>query len=105
MSSYHIIHTHGDSQGRFFIALPSNSENESENISEAEMTYRRIGPNEVAIDHTYVPPEHRGENIAAELVEFGIRALAEQGDKIVPICPYVVALFKRKPQWRDFLAS
>ena len=47
--------------GRYVIHLPGGLE--------AEMTFRKIGTDVIAIDHTYTPPEFRGQNIAARLME------------------------------------
>ena len=39
-----VQHEDGAGHGRYFISLPGNFE--------AEMTYRKIGPDVIAIDHT-----------------------------------------------------
>jgi hypothetical protein len=71
---------------------------------EAEMTYRKLGSTVIAIDHTYVPPEYRGNNIAQKLVDRGIADARSAGIKIKPECSYVVAQFRRHPEWADLLA-
>jgi predicted GNAT family acetyltransferase len=70
---------------------------------EAEMTYRRQG-DVVAIDHTGVPPEFRGSGLAQKLVERGIADARAEGTKIKPLCSYVVAQFRRHPDWADLRA-
>jgi uncharacterized protein len=72
---------------------------------EGEMTYRRIAPDVIAIDHTGVPREYRGKGIAEALVERGIADARAQGVKIVPLCSYVVAQFRRHPEWEDLRAA
>ncbi|HEY4202339.1 MAG TPA: GNAT family N-acetyltransferase [Devosiaceae bacterium] len=72
---------------------------------EAEMTYRRLDANTIAIDHTGVPPEYRGQGIAERLVNAGIADAREQGFKIKPYCSYVTAQFRRHPEWEDLRAS
>ncbi|MDB5560978.1 MAG: N-acetyltransferase [Hyphomicrobiales bacterium] len=72
---------------------------------EAEMTYRKLDATTIAIDHTFVPREYRGANIALKLVERGIADARAEGIKIVPRCSYVAAQFLRHPEWEDLRAS
>src|SRR4051812_35961886 len=73
--------------------------------AEAEMTYRRVSPDTIAIDHTLTPHEYRGRNIAQKLMFRAIDDARAEGTKIVPLCSYVVAQFKRHPEWEDLLAK
>ena len=83
-------------RGRYFMRLDDGSE--------AEMTYRLQGENIMAIDHTFVPPHHRGGGIAERLVKRGIEDARANDQKIDPVCPYVAVQFRRHPEWRDLLA-
>jgi predicted GNAT family acetyltransferase len=83
--------------GRYVIHLPAGLE--------AEMTFRKIGDGKIAIDHTYTPPEHRGQNIAARLMLRTIEDARRDGVKIQPVCSYAVAQFRRHPDWADLLAQ
>ncbi|MET1756982.1 GNAT family N-acetyltransferase [Novosphingobium sp. RD2P27] len=56
------------------------------------------------IDHTLVPPEIGGRGVAARLVEALIADARENDFKIHPLCSYVVAAFKRHPEWEDVRA-
>lgn len=82
--------------GRYVVYLPDGQA--------AEMTYRRTAAKTIAIDHTGVPPEFRNAGIALKLVEAGIAGARASGDRIVPLCSYVQAQFRRHPQWADLLA-
>jgi predicted GNAT family acetyltransferase len=82
----------GDSGGRYVVYLQDGSE--------AEMTYGREG-NAIVVDHTFVPPEHRAEGIAQKLVEAAVADARRDDFKIVPVCSYVVAQFRRHPEWAD----
>jgi predicted GNAT family acetyltransferase len=82
--------------GRYYIALPGGLE--------AEMTYRRLGPGVIAIDHTYTPPEFRGRNIAFEMISRSITDARAEGVKIRPECSYAVVQFQRHKDWADLLA-
>ena len=72
------------------------------------MTWRQIGSEGDDIrlvDHTLVPPEIGGRGIAAQLVQAIIDDARAQNFRIVPQCSYVVAQFRRHPDWADVLAS
>ena len=74
--------------------------NEDENGKTlAEITYVKSASVEdvVVADHTYVDPSLRGQGVAEELVDALVDEMEKQGKKIEPLCPYVVTLFKRKP--------
>lgn len=83
--------------GRYLVRLADGSV--------AEMTYRRPRPGVMAIDHTEVPPAHRGRGIALMLVEAAIGDARSQGFRIVPLCSYVAVAFRRHPEWEDLRAQ
>ena len=70
----------------------------------AELTWQAMGPLRIA-DHTFVPPEMRGQGVAQVLVEALVADAREQGFRIVPQCSYVAAQFRRHPEWADLLAA
>jgi hypothetical protein len=72
--------------------------------SEGEMTYRRVRDGVIAIDHTGVPRQHRGKGHAELLVNAGIADARREGTKIIPLCSYVEAQFRRHPEWADLRA-
>jgi predicted GNAT family acetyltransferase len=55
-------------------------------------------------DHTLVPPQLEGRGIAARLVERMVADARAEGFRIRPRCSYVVAAFKRHPEWTDVQA-
>jgi uncharacterized protein len=67
------------------------------------LTYQRRG-NTLVADHTLVPPEIGGRGVAARLVEALVADAREAGDRIVPQCSYVEAMFRRHPDWADLRA-
>jgi len=86
----------GALRGRYVIRL--------EDGLEAEMTYGRRENGIIVVDHTFVPPSHRGRGIAEQLMTAAIADAREQGFRIVPICSYVAAQFRRHPEWADLRA-
>jgi predicted GNAT family acetyltransferase len=90
-----VVHEPGDPRGRFVVYLPDGLE--------AELTYSRGGGRLVA-DHTYVPPSFRGHGLAEKLVNALIAEVRASGDRILPLCSYVAAQFRRHPEWADLRA-
>jgi predicted GNAT family acetyltransferase len=73
-----------------------------ENGNTAFANYRRDGET-VVIPHVEAPPALRGTGTAGRLME-GIVGLARaEGFKIVPLCSYASAWFRRHPGDRDVL--
>lgn len=70
----------------------------------AELTWTARGEARIA-DHTFVPPEARGQGLAMHLVEKMVADAREQGFKIMPQCSYVAAAFRRHPEWEALRAS
>lgn len=92
---YKIIREEGPTRGRYVIRLAPGAE--------AEMTYRKSGSGLMIIDHTGVPPAFEGRGIALRMVKAAVADAREQGFSITPVCPYVVAQFRRHPDWSDLL--
>jgi predicted GNAT family acetyltransferase len=94
--AYSVEHEDNGQRGRYVIYLPDGSE--------AEMTYARQDANTIIADHTGVPPHYRGHGIAEQLVRAAMDHARETGGKVVPVCSYVVAQFRRHPEWADLRA-
>lgn len=86
----------GSTRGRYVIRLAPGAE--------AEMTYSMQPGGPMVINHTGVPREFEGRGIAMMLVNAAISDAREQGFKITPVCSYVVAQFRRHPEWADLRA-
>ena len=69
--------------------------------AEAELTFTRRGPDKVSADHTGAPDELRGTGIAAALVDHMVAEARAEGFRIIPLCPYVQARYRKHPEWRD----
>lgn len=94
---YTVEHQDGAGHGRYVISLPGGLE--------AEMTYRKIGGDVIAIDHTYTPPEFRGRDIALRMITKAVAEARAKGLRVRPECSYAVIQFKRHPEWRDLLSQ
>lgn len=71
--------------------------------AEAEMTFTRAGEGLVIIDHTGVPDAFRGQGVGAALVAKAVADFRAQGKKVLPLCPFAAAQFRRHPDWADLL--
>jgi len=72
---------------------------------EAEITFTKRGPNLISADHTGAPESMKGTGAAMSLVEFMIEDARKNGFKIIPICPYVRAQYKKHPEWADVMTA
>ena len=72
---------------------------------EAEMTYSRASAQLIIIDHTDVPDALRGRGVGQVLVTRAVEDARREGFKIIPLCPFAAAQFRRHADWRDVLSS
>jgi predicted GNAT family acetyltransferase len=84
-------------KGRYFIEAPGGIT--------AEMTFSRASETLIIIDHTEVPDIFRGTGTGLRLVETLIADARTSGTKIIPLCPFAAAQFKRHPEWGDVLET
>jgi predicted GNAT family acetyltransferase len=70
---------------------------------EAELTVSITTPTLVIADHTEVPDAFRGKGVGLQLAERLIADAREKGFKIMPLCPFVKAQFRKHPDWADVL--
>lgn len=69
----------------------------------AELTYSRTSPALIIIDHTGVPETMRGQGAGRQLVAHAVAEARREGWRILPLCPFAGALFRRNPDWADVL--
>lgn len=75
-----------------------------ENEPKAYITYR-LNDGVMAVDHTVVKKELEGQGIAGQLTEDLIALAREKDYKVLPICPYTVRYFDKRPELHDLLAK
>lgn len=86
----------GPSKGRFVCRLGDD---------EAELTYSRAGRKLMIIDHTEVPAAFRGTGTGLALVARAVADARAAGLKLLPLCPFAAAQFRRHPEWADVLSG
>lgn len=69
----------------------------------AILTWRATAQGARIIEHTFVPPEMRGQGMAQLLVEAIVADARAEGFRIVPQCSYADVLFRRHPEWAGLL--
>ena len=72
---------------------------------EAELAYTARGTGRISADHTEAPESMRGTGAALALIEHMVADARVNGFKIVPVCPYVLAQAKKRPEWSDVIAE
>lgn len=97
MSDVNIQLENGETKGRYFVVAPGGEV--------AEMTFTKAGADTIIIDHTGVPDAFRGQGVGLALVTRGVEDARAAGKKIIPLCPFAAAQFKRHPEWADVLKA
>lgn len=59
--------------------------------------YTVSGNGDIYATHTEVPEQYEGQGIARQLLDALVVFAESKNAKIVPICPYVIATFKKHP--------
>jgi uncharacterized protein len=86
-----------NSKGRYFLKGPDGGE--------AEMTFTKVGEHLIIIDHTDVPDAFRGQGAGVRLVARAVEDARAAGKKIIPLCPFANAQFRRNKEWADVLKT
>ncbi|HVZ57278.1 MAG TPA: GNAT family N-acetyltransferase [Chitinophagaceae bacterium] len=77
---------------------------EGENGSPAaEMIYFMRKPGEMVIEHTEVGEELKGQQAGFQLVRTAVEYARQHHIRIIPLCPFAHAVFKKKPEFADVL--
>lgn len=90
-----IKHEDNGKKGKFYIEI--------EGKQEAEMTYTYAGKDKMIIDHTEVSEKLKGQGIGYKLVEAAVDFMRTNHIKVIPLCPFANAVFKKKTEYSDRL--
>lgn len=59
------------------------------------------GPGTISADHTVAPDSLKGSGAALALVEHLVADARARGFRVLPLCPYVRAQYRKHPEWAD----
>jgi uncharacterized protein len=68
-----------------------------------EMTFSRLSDKLIIVDHTGVPDSLRGQGVGQALAAHVVAEARARGFRIVPLCPFLRAQYKRHPEWADVM--
>ncbi|WP_026828744.1 GNAT family N-acetyltransferase [Exiguobacterium artemiae] len=69
-----------------------------------EITYSDTKGGKWIIDHTYVHPNHRNQQIGEQLVKAIVEWAREENIKLLPLCPFAKKEFEQTPDYADVSA-
>lgn len=71
----------------------------------AEMVYTYRGNSKISIDHTEVDESLEGQGVGHKLLDEAVAFVRKYNLKVIPLCPFVRTVFKRKPEaYKDIIA-
>lgn len=65
--------------------------------------YSWAGIDKFIIDHTEVRPEAKGKGVGNFLIEEIVKYARANNFKLIPLCPFANALFKKHKEWKDVI--
>ena len=66
----------------------------------SKLDYIQEGKNFV-ITHVGVNPLHRGQGVAAKIVEAGLQYARQNALRVIPMCSYAAAYIRRNPEYLE----
>ncbi len=59
----------------------------------------------VTMTHAEVPPELNGQGIGSQLAKGALDLVHANSEKVVPLCPFIVAYIKRHKEYQPLVAN
>lgn len=69
------------------------------------MTYSKAGKELIIIDSTYVDPAYTGKSVGKQMLYKIVEMARKKKIKVIPLCPFAVAMFKKIDDIKDVLKS
>jgi predicted GNAT family acetyltransferase len=91
-----VLEQHNTRTKGYFVALDGDKEL-------GRMYYSWAGIDKFIIDHTEVKPEAKGTGTGNFLVEGAVNYARANNMKVVPLCVFANAMFKKNKDWKDVL--
>ena len=93
MAHIEITLEEGESKGRYVYRAQDGGE--------AEITFSRVSPTRIIVDHTGVPDSMRGQGVGKALAQHVVEDARAKGTAIIPLCPFFKSLAQRNDDWLD----
>ena len=93
-----ITHEESGSKGRYVAHVGGHADT-------GEMTYSRLSPTRIIVDHTGVPDSLKGMGVGSALARHVVAEARAKGFTIVPLCPFLKAQADRNPDWSDVIEA
>ena len=74
-----------------------------ERLALAEYIINKEGT--VYMTHTETLIALEGQGVASELIKKSLEDIKEQGLKVYPLCPFVVAYIRKNPEWKSLVKT
>ncbi|MEX0966722.1 MAG: GNAT family N-acetyltransferase [Bacteroidia bacterium] len=71
----------------------------------AEMVYVNAGSETLIIEHTEVNGSLKGKGIGRKLLGSLVEFARAEKIRVIALCPFAKAIFKRSPEWQDVLSK
>lgn len=68
---------------------------------DAEMTFSKAGSDKIIIDHTEVNESLKGQGAGKQMLMKLVEMARERSIKILPLCPFAHAMFRKDPSIKD----
>jgi hypothetical protein len=98
MSKLEILREQGSASGRYLIRIDGQ-------LTEAELTWVRLGPKIIVAEHTLVPGIYQGLGFGMMLIEHLVQDARARGTHVVPLCPFVRSQYQQHPEWDDVFSG
>lgn len=86
---------HNDKHGEFMLLVNG--------VASGNMTFVFMGKNVISVNHTGIDEAFKGLGYGRYLMEEMVKFSRENGLKVIPVCPYVVKMMDRTPDYQDVL--
>jgi predicted GNAT family acetyltransferase len=65
--------------------------------------YAQDDAGRLVFNHTFVPPEFRGQGLAEKLIRHALDDARARKAKVVPACSYVAVFIRRHPEYQPLV--
>ncbi|MEP0519988.1 MAG: GNAT family N-acetyltransferase [Hyphomicrobiales bacterium] len=101
MAEFEITLSESDSKGTFSMYAPKDGHDVP--VKSGEMTFSKAGEALWIFDHVEVNEDMKGTGAAMALVKYGVDVARKRNLKVIPLCPFAKAQFKRHIEYHDVL--